>query len=170
MKSPWENCPTVVNANRCCYLPCLCSKTVFCHQHRGQQMSRSKKWGSGKMSVIFFECSCTELLWLFWQPALAADYCPADCDFTAAAFQAHRLREDPTERSGQRSSKVAAIQECSPDEREAAGCWGEKDLMQRRFWIHWHINQEGGHVCMIWCHIFTEELNERFLSLSFFCF
>lgn len=58
----------------------------------------------------------------------AVYYCRGDDDeFTVAAFQVHRLCKDPSERSGQRSSEVVAIQECASDEREAAGCWGDNN-------------------------------------------
>lgn len=64
--------------------------------------------------VVFAEC---------FPPAakivLATDtvyYCSADGELTVSALQAHRLCKDLSERSGQWSSKVAAIQECAPDE------------------------------------------------------
>lgn len=88
--------------------------------------------GKWKMSVIFMihvvlptEC---------FPPAagivLATNvvyYCPAECEFTVAAFQVHWLCKDPSERSGQWSGEVAAIQECASDEREAASCWGDNN-------------------------------------------
>lgn len=63
--------------------------------------------------------SCIESLPPVALIVLATDavyYCLAQCYLTVAVFQAHRLCKDPSARSGQRSSKVAAVQECALDE------------------------------------------------------
>lgn len=106
--------------------------TDFCHHHRQfVSVCTGIKWGSGKCQWSLLHTECFPPVAVIVLATGAVHYCRGECEFAVAAFQVHRLCKDPSERSGQWSSDVVAIQECASGEREAAGCWGKNNNNDR---------------------------------------